>query len=61
MPYSSFGRPATALSATLAISGIVHPRVRAVVAGDELRRQVGIIRRQPPLEQVRWLDHVVVG
>jgi hypothetical protein len=39
---------------------LVDPRVRAVVAGRELRCEVDVLRRQSTLEEVRRLDHVVV-
>ena len=61
MPYSSGGRPATALSATFEISwpSYTHAFVPSV-AGDELRREVDVLRREAAVEQVRRLDHVVV-
>ena len=60
MPYSSGGRPATALSADVRHLCPCTARRRAVGVGDELGRHVPVLGRQSPLEQVGRLDHVVV-
>ena len=61
MPYSSLRAAGDGVERDVAdLLALVQPRVRAVVAGDELRREVDVLRRQPAVEQVGRLDHVVV-
>ena len=61
MPYSSFGRPATALSADgLHRDAAEHPDVGAGVVAHELGRPVLVLGVEVVDEQVRRLDQVVV-
>ena len=61
MPYSSFGRPATALSPML---GMTEPSKTQTSDPSSVcstcGRPVGVLRRDVAVEQVGWLDQVVV-
>ena len=61
MPYSSGGRPTTALSAMFGICSPVEvPDVAAVLLAHHARRLRLVLRRQVLLEHARRLDDVVV-
>ena len=61
MPYSSTGRPATALSPML-VASLPSKRQTSVPSSRRSTRGrlIGEAGRQPALEHVRRLDHVVV-
>ena len=59
--YSSGGRPATAFNPMFGSSAPMElPHVDAGVLAHELRRDLGVLLREPPFEQVGGLDHVIV-
>ena len=61
-PYSSFGRPATAFSATLGITTSRNCHVsRAVRVVHQPRRLIQILLRQMVLEHVRRLNNVIIN
>ena len=61
IPYSSLGRPATALRPMFGTSIVLEaPDVGAVVLADQLRRDVGVLGREVALEHVGRLHDVVV-